>query len=55
MFTWTFNHLTGFRPFRSATPKVHAKRDAKVVPAVLVPRARISREPAFGRTSRTGA
>ena len=37
MFTWTFNHLTGFRPFRSATPKVHAKRDAKVVPAVSVP------------------
>ncbi len=39
MFTWTFNHLTGFRPFRSATPKVHAKRDAKVVPAVSVPAA----------------
>ena len=37
MFTWTFNHLTGFRPFRSATPKVHAKRDAEVVPAVSVP------------------
>ena len=34
MFSWTFNHLTGFRPFRSATPKIHATRDAKVVPAV---------------------
>ena len=34
MFTWTFNHLTGFRPFRSATPKVQAKRDTAVsVPA----------------------
>ena len=37
MFTWTFNLLTGFRPFRSATPKVRAKRDANVVPSVCIP------------------